>query len=102
VLGKGARAVRTEAILRSHCWKFKMNEGLKCWMVVLEGVRRMNLGQVSDGCILPGPKNSKKWPLPGRVFDLPGRGVLRFLDGVYRNPVHFLAILAKNERNRPI
>jgi len=28
-----------------------------------------------------GPKNSRKWPPPGRVFDLPGRGVLRFWTG---------------------
>jgi len=36
-----------------------------------------------------GSKNDKKAASPTLVFNLPGRGVLRFLDGGYRNPVHF-------------
>jgi len=51
------------------------------------------------------PKDSKirkNKPLPGRVFNLPGRGVLRFLGPAYRNPVQILAIFAKISKNRPI
>jgi len=40
------------------------------------------------------PKNTQNSLLPGRVFNLPGRGVLRFWAQAYRNPVHFSAIFA--------
>jgi len=43
--------------------------------------------------------NAENRLLPGRVFNLPGRGVLRFSWPGYRNPVHFLAIFAKNDKN---
>jgi len=39
-------------------------------------------------------KISKKYAPPGLFFNLPGRGVLQILTGVYRNPVHILLFLA--------
>jgi len=35
-------------------------------------------------------KIDEKYAPPGRVFNLPGRGVLQKMAGVYRNPVHIL------------
>jgi len=39
---------------------------------------------------------------PGYVFDLPGRGVLRFSARGYRNSVHFLAKIAIFSKNSQI
>jgi len=47
-------------------------------------------------------ENRENSLLPGRVFNLPGRGVLRFLAQAYRNSVHFSAFFAKNTKNCPI
>jgi len=41
-------------------------------------------------------------PPGGLFFNLPGRGVLRFLGPAYRNPVQILAIFGKIEKNSQI
>jgi len=49
--------------------------------------------------ILKMPGNPKKYAPPGRVFTLPGRGVLRFSGQAYRNPVQILAIFRVFSKN---
>jgi len=70
--------------------------GLYAWWVGMGFGAGVRMGRL--WCLDPSKKGSKTGPKI--VFsEAPGRGVLRFLAGGYRNPVHFLAIFRVFSKN---